>query len=138
MICEVGTGSTLVNFISMPGIGTMSHERAAAYLTLYWGGAMVGRFLGSWIPRRVAPQRVLAAVTIGALVLVGIAISSSGYLAMSSLIAAGPYNSIMWPTIFTLGIRGLGPLTEQGSGPLIMAVAELQGVLADHIGLQLS
>ncbi len=143
MICEVGIGSTLVNFISMPGIGAMSHERAAAYLTLYWGGAMVGRFLGSWILRRVAPQRMLAAVTIGALVLVGIAISSSGYLAMGSLIAVGLCNSIMWPTIFTLGIRGLGPLTEEGSGLLIMAVAggalaELQGVLADHIGLQLS
>lgn len=143
MICEVGIGSTLVNFISMPGIGAMSHERAADYLTLYWGGAMVGRFLGSWILRRVAPQRMLAAVTIGALVLVGIAVSSSGYLAMGSLIAVGLCNSIMWPTIFTLGIRGLGPLTEEGSGLLIMAVAggalaELQGVLADHIGLQLS
>ena len=143
MICEVGIGSTLVNFISMPRIGAMSHERAAAYLTLYWGGAMIGRFLGAWVLRRVAPQRMLAAVTIGALLLLGIAISSSGYLAMGSLIAVGLCNSIMWPTIFTLGIRGLGPLTEEGSGLLIMAVAggalaELQGVLADHIGLQLS
>lgn len=143
MICEVGIGSTLVNFISMPGIGAMSHERAAAYLTLYWGGAMVGRFLGSWIMRRVAPQRMLAAVSVGALVLLGIAIFSSGHLAMGSLLAVGLCNSIMWPTIFTLGIRGLGPLTEEGSGLLIMAVAggalaELQGVLADHIGLQLS
>ena len=143
MICEFGIGSTLVNFISMPGIGAMSHERAAAYLTLYWGGAMVGRFLGSWIMRRVAPQRMLAAVSVGALVLLGIAIFSSGHLAMGSLLAVGLCNSIMWPTIFTLGIRGLGPLTEEGSGLLIMAVAggalaELQGVLADHIGLQLS
>lgn len=143
MVCEVGIGSTLVNYISSPSIGAMSHESAADYLTLYWGGAMAGRFIGSGILRRVAPQRLLAAVTIGALVLVAISMSSSGHLAMWSLIAVGLCNSIMWPTIFTLGIRGLGPLTEEGSGLLIMAVAggalaELQGVLADHIGLQLS
>lgn len=143
MVCEVGIGSTLVNFISMPKIGAMSHERAADYLTLYWGGAMAGRFVGSWLLRWVAPQRMLAAVTVGALTLLALSMSSSGHLAMWTLIAVGLCNSIMWPTIFTLGIRGLGPLTEEGSGLLIMAVAggalaELQGVLADHIGLQLS
>ncbi len=143
LLCEIGIGSTLVNFISMPKIGNMTHAEAASYLSLFWGGAMVGRFAGAALLRRIAPDRLLAAVTIGALVLVSIAIFGGGQLAMWSLIAVGLCHSVMFPTIFTLGIRGLGPLTEEGSGLLIMAIAggalsALQGVLADHIGLQLS
>ena len=143
MICEIGIGSTLVNFISRPEIGAMTHERAANYVVLYWGGAMAGRFIGAALLRWIAPGRLLAAASIGALALAGAAIISSGPLAMWCLIAVGLCHSIMFPTIFTLGIRGLGPLTEEGSGLLIMAIAggalsELQGKLADHIGLQLS
>ena len=143
LICEVGIGSTLVNFMSLPTIGALTHAQAADYLTLYWGGAMAGRFVGSWFLRWMRPQRLLAAVTIGALALVGLSILSTGHVAMWSLLAVGLCNSIMFPTIFTLGIRGLGPLTEEGSGLLIMAIAggalaELQGVLADAIGLHLS
>jgi FHS family L-fucose permease-like MFS transporter len=143
MICEIGIGSTLVNFISRPDIGAMTHEQAGRYTVLYWGGAMTGRFVGAWLLRWILPGRLLSAVSIGALALAGIAITSSGHLAMWCLIAVGLCHSIMFPTIFTLGIRGLGPLTEEGSGLLIMAIAggalaELQGKLADHIGLQLS
>ena len=143
MICEIGIGSTLVNFISRPDIGGMTHEQAANYVMLYWGGAMTGRFVGAWLLRWMSPGRLLAAVSIGALAFAGIAITSSGHLAMWALIATGLCHSIMFPTIFTLGIRGLGPLTEEGSGLLIMAIAggalaELQGTIADHIGLQLS
>jgi len=143
MICEIGIGSTLVNFISRPDIGAMTHERAANYVMLYWGGAMAGRFVGAWLMRWIAPQRLLAAASVGALALAGIAITTAGHLAMWSLIAVGLCHSIMFPTLFTLGIRGLGPLTEEASGLLIMAIAggalaELQGKLADHVGLQLS
>lgn len=143
LLCEIGIGSTLVNFISMPNIGNMSHAEAARYLSLFWGGAMVGRFAGAALLRWIAPDRLLASVTLGALVLVLVAIFGGGSVAMWSLIAIGLCHSVMFPTIFTLGIRGLGPLTEEGSGLLIMAIAggalsALQGVLADHIGLQLS
>ena len=143
VMCEVAIGSTLINFMSEPSIGGLSHARAADYLMLYWGGAMTGRFIGAWFLRWLRPQRVLVTVTIGALALVAITIVSSGHLAMWSLLAVGLCNSIMFPTIFTLGIRGLGPLTEEGSGLLVMAIAggalaELQGVLADSIGLHLS
>ncbi len=143
LICEVGIGSTLINFMSMPSIGGLSHQRAADYLTLYWGGAMAGRFIGAWLLRRMRPQRLLTAVAVGALALVATVLVTSGHVAMYCLLAVGLCNSIMFPTIFTLGISGLGPLTEEGSGLLIMAIAggglaELQGVLADHIGLHLS
>jgi FHS family L-fucose permease-like MFS transporter len=121
----------------------MTHEQAGKYTVLYWGGAMTGRFVGAWLLRWIPAGRLLAVVSIGALMLAGIAITSSGHLAMWCLIAVGLCHSIMFPTIFTLGIRGLGPLTEEGSGLLIMAIAggalaELQGKLADQIGLQLS
>jgi len=143
LIAEIGIGSTLVNFISLPQIGAMSHAEAANYLTLFWGGAMAGRFLGAWAMRRVSGERVLALVSIGALVLTLTAVGTQGPLAMWCLIAVGLCHSVMFPTIFTLGIRGLGPLTEEGSGLLIMAIAggalsALQGVIADRVGLQLS
>ena len=133
----------LVNFISLPQIGAMSHAAAARYLALFWGGAMVGRFLGALIMRRVSGEHVLAAVSVGALVLTLTAVLSTGPLAMWCLIAVGLCHAVMFPTIFTLGIRGLGALTEEGSGLLIMAIAggalaALQGVIADRVGLQLS
>ncbi|MBI1364330.1 MAG: hypothetical protein GC153_00030 [Alphaproteobacteria bacterium] len=136
-------GSTLVNFISMPDIGAMSHDRAADYLVLFWGGAMVGRFLGAGVMRFVSAERLLAIASIGALALSLTAVTTGGRLAMWCLISVGLFHSIMFPTIFTLAIRGLGPLTEEGSGLLIMAIAggalsALQGVIADHVGLQLS
>ncbi len=143
LIAEIGIGSTLVNFISLPQIGAMSHAEAANYLTLFWGGAMAGRFLGAFAMRKVSGESVLAIVSIGALVLCLTAVATQGALAMWCLIAVGLCHSVMFPTIFTLGIRGLGPLTEEGSGLLIMAIAggalsALQGVIADHVGLQLS
>jgi MFS transporter, FHS family, L-fucose permease len=143
LIAEIGIGSTLVNFISLPQIGAMSHADAANYVALFWGGAMIGRFVGAFIMRRVSGERVLAAVSVGALVLTLVAVAAKGPLAMWCLIAVGLCHSVMFPTIFTLGIKGLGALTEEGSGLLIMAIAGgalsyFQGVLADHVGLQLS
>ncbi len=143
LIAEIGIGSTLVNFISLPQIGAMSHAEAARYLAIFWGGAMTGRFAGAFIMRKVSPERVLAAVSLGALVLALTAVTTKGPLAMWCLIAVGLCHSVMFPTIFTLGIRGLGALTEEGSGLLIMAIAggalsALQGVIADRVGLQLS
>ena len=144
LIAEIGIGSTLVSFISLPQIGAMSHADAARYyLTIFWGGAMAGRFIGAFIMRKVSAERVLAAVSIGALVLTLTAVSTKGPLAMWCLIAVGLCHSVMFPTIFTLGIKGLGALTEEGSGLLIMAIAggalsALQGVIADRVGLQRS
>ena len=143
LVSEIGIGSTLVNFISLPNIGRMSNAAASGYVALFWGGAMAGRFAGAILLRWIAADKLLAAVSIGALALVGTAIVADGHLAMWSLIAVGLCHSVMFPTIFTLGIKGLGPLTEEGSGLLIMAIAggaaaAAQGVLADHIGLQLS
>jgi MFS transporter, FHS family, L-fucose permease len=140
MICEIGIGSTLVNFIASPAIGNMTHEAAAKYVALFWGGAMAGRFLGAGALRRVSPHAALAFVSASGIVLVLVAVLATGHVAMWALILTGLCHSIMFPTIFTLGVQDLGPRTEQGSGLLIMAIvggaaAVLQGVLADRIGL---
>jgi FHS family L-fucose permease-like MFS transporter len=104
---------------------------------------MVGRFLGSAIMQRVRAETVLAWFSVGAFVVMIITVFATGPVAMWSLILVGLFHSIMFPTIFTLGIKGLGPLTEEGSGLLIMAIAGgalviIQGKLADAYGLQLS
>lgn len=143
LIAEIGVGNLFVNFVSRPDIGGMTNEQAGRYLTLLWGGMMVGRFVGSAIMQKVEAGTVLAVFSVLAFVVMAITVVASGPVAMWSLILVGLFHSIMFPTIFTLGIRGLGPLTEEGSGLLIMAIAggalvAVQGWLADRYGLQTS
>lgn len=143
LIAEIGVANLFINFVSQPDIGDLTHEQASHYLFILWGGMMVGRFLGAWLMRYVRAETVLAWFSVGAFAVMLIATFASGPLAMWSLILVGLFHSIMFPTIFTLGIKGLGPLTEEGSGLLIMAIAGgalvvVQGWLADLYGLQLS
>jgi FHS family L-fucose permease-like MFS transporter len=143
LIAEIGCANLFINFISEPKIGAVSHAQAANYLFLLWGGMMIGRFVGSVLMRRVPPERVLAAASVLAFLVMLITAFAAGPVAMWALISVGLFHSIMFPTIFTLGIRGLGPLTEEGSGLLIMAIAGgalvvVQGWAADHFGLQRS
>ncbi|HEU4669967.1 MAG TPA: L-fucose:H+ symporter permease [Dyella sp.] len=139
---EVSLGSFMVNYLSMPNIGHMSEKDAAWYVGFYWGGAMVGRFAGSLIMAWFSPRKLLAMfATVNAL-LVATTMATTGQVAMYSVIAIGLFNSIMFPTIFALGIERLGPMTSKASSLLIMAIVggavvpQLQGMLADRIGLQ--
>ncbi|HUI83831.1 MAG TPA: sugar MFS transporter [Candidatus Binatia bacterium] len=138
---EVAIGSFLVNYMNLPEIGNLRADIAAKYLSFYWGGAMCGRFIGSAVLQKVPTRIVLGFNAIVAAALVCLSMSSFGQAAMWALLAVGFFNSIMFPSIFTLGIEGLGPLTGEASGLLVMAIVggavipELQGVLADHIGL---
>ena len=143
LIAEIGVANLFVNFVSQPDIANLTHEQAGRYLTFLWGGMMVGRFAGSAIMQRIDAGKVLAAFSVGAFIVMMITVFAQGPVAMWSLILVGLFHSIMFPTIFTLGIKGLGPLTEEGSGLLIMAIAGgalvvVQGWLADHFGLQTS
>lgn len=143
LIAEIGVANLFVNFVSQPDIANLTHEKAGQYLTFLWGGMMVGRFLGSAIMQKVDAGLVLAAFSIGAFVVMLVTVFTTGPVAMWALILVGLFHSIMFPTIFTLGIKGLGPLTEEGSGLLIMAIAGgalvvVQGWLADAYGLQAS
>jgi len=141
VLAEIGVGNLFINFASQPSIANITHERAAFFLTFVWGGMMVGRFAGAWIMRYIAPEKVLAVFAVGALVGALIASLVSGPTAMYALIAVGLFHSIMFPTIFALAIRGLGALTEEGSGLLIMSIAGgalvfIQGNIADAFGIQ--
>jgi FHS family L-fucose permease-like MFS transporter len=141
LIAEIGVANLFVNFVSQPDIANLTHEQAGKYLTFLWGGMMVGRFAGSAIMQRFDAGKVLAFFSVGAFIVMIVTVFASGPVAMWSLILVGLFHSIMFPTIFTLGIKGLGPLTEEGSGLLVMAIAGgalviVQGWLADNFGLQ--
>jgi FHS family L-fucose permease-like MFS transporter len=138
---EVSIGSFLINYFSQANIGNITEQAAAKYVSLYWLGAMIGRFIGSAVLQKVRTGTVLGIAAIVAFVLVCTSLLSMGHLAMGSIILVGLFNSVMFPSIFTLGIAGLGPLTGDGSGLLVMAIVGgaviplAMGFLADHIGL---
>ena len=139
---EVSIGNLLVSYMGLPNIAALPAATAGYFLMVYWGGAMVGRFIGSAILQKVRTGWLLGLAAIGAFVLVITTLFTSGHVAMAAILAVGFCNSIMFPSIFTLGIQDLGPLTSKGSSLLIASilggaiVPKLQGILANHIGLQ--
>ena len=139
---EVSIGNLLVSYMGLPQIAALPAATAGYFLMVYWGGAMVGRFIGSAILQKVRVGWLLGLAAVGAFCLVITTLLTSGHLAMGAILAVGFCNSIMFPSIFTLGIQDLGPLTSKGSSLLIAAILggaiipKLQGALADRIGLQ--
>jgi FHS family L-fucose permease-like MFS transporter len=139
---EVSIGSFLINYISAPATGGLDPATASRYLSWYWGGAMVGRFVGAALLVRTDARRLLATAAAIAALLLATTMSSQGAVAMWSVLAIGLFNSVMFPTIFTTAIEGLGALTGRASSLLIMAIVGgavvplLQGLLADRIGIQ--
>ena len=138
---EVAIGSTLVSYLSQPGVLGVDARAAGELVALYWGGAMVGRFIGAGLLRRFAPALVLAGVAAGACLLLALSGLSTGAVAGYALLAVGLMNAIMFPTIFSLACEGLGDRAADGSGLLCMAIVGgalvplLFGVIADHATL---
>jgi FHS family L-fucose permease-like MFS transporter len=138
---EVSIGSFLVNYFGLPEIAGLSAKTAAGFVSFYWGGAMIGRFLGAGLLRRFKPGYLLALCSVFASALVTASMLTGGHTAMWTILAVGFFNSIMFPTIFSLGVAELGPLTGNGSGILNMAIVggailpEIQGSIADHAGI---
>jgi FHS family L-fucose permease-like MFS transporter len=138
---EVSIGSFLVNYFAQPEIGGLTEKVAASFVAFYWGGAMVGRFIGSALLQKMKTGGLLGVCAICAAGLVAISMLTSGHFAMYSIILVGLFNSIMFPSIFTLGVAELGPLTGDASGIMIMAIVGgaiipvAQGWIADHIGI---
>ena len=138
---EVAIGSFLINYFTQPEIGHMTVQSAARLVSLYWFGAMIGRFIGAAVLQKLPTRAVLGTVAIVACLLVVTSMLSVGWLAMGTIIAVGLFNSVMFPSIFSLGVEGLGPLTGKGSGLLVMAIVGgaiiplAEGALADRIGI---
>jgi FHS family L-fucose permease-like MFS transporter len=141
---EVAIGSFLVSFLAQENIAGLKEHVAAHYITYYFGGAMVGRFIGAAVMQKLPAGKVLGFNGTMAIILVIIAMSTSGQLAMWSILLVGLFNSIMFPTIFSLALNGLGKHTAQGSGILCLAIVGgaivplIQGAFADYMGVQLS
>ncbi|CAD6880185.1 Predicted glucose transporter in beta-glucoside utilization gene cluster [Methylomonas albis] len=139
---EVSIGSFLVNFLGEPDIAGLAEQDAGKYVSFYWGGAMVGRFIGAAVMQKIHPGKVLAFNALAAAALVLATMLGSGTLAMITILSVGLCNSIMFPTIFSLALTGLGKHSGQGSGILCAAIVGgailplLQGAFADHIGIQ--
>src|SRR5579864_8455972 len=153
---EVAIGSSIANYLALDNIGHFISQAAAPsasaryqqalviaakYISLYWLGAMVGRFIGSAILQKMKTGTLLAFCAVMATALVTLSVLSNGHVAMWAILLVGFFNSIMFPSIFTLGVAELGPLTGDGSGIMIMAIVGgailpvAQGWIADHIGI---
>jgi len=141
------TGSTsmsgIVSFLSGSDPTTLNVERVAGtFVFFYWGGAMIGRFIGSWLQLYIKPAKLLGVYALVNIALLAVTINTLGTTAMWSILMIGLFNSIMFPTIFTLAIDGLGEHTAQGSGILCTAIVggalipPLYGAVADSVGLQ--
>jgi FHS family L-fucose permease-like MFS transporter len=138
---EVTIGSFMISYITHRRYGDIPLNRAAIFVSLYWMGAMIGRFIGSGILRRLDAGRLLGLCAIVNALLVSVTLMAHGDLAVVSIVATGLFNSIMFPNIFALAIADLGPRTAEASGLLVMAIVGgaviplAQGFLADRIGI---
>lgn len=161
---EVSIGSLLVNYMGLPQIAHLREQMAAFFLPAYWGGLMVGRFIGSAVLQKVRPGLVVGVSALCACILVLVSMHSTGSgliysqtldvfghskvlilprsVPMWTMLSVGLFISVLFPSIFSMGIQDLGPLTSKGSSLLIAAILggaiipELQGRIADRIGLQ--
>ena len=139
---EVAIGSVMINFLGQPEMGSMPHEVAAKYVSLYWGGAMVARLIGFFAMQKINARTALAFVAVLGTIAVTLTIFGHGPLALWAIVSCGLFNSVMWPCIFPMSLEGLGRFTSQGSGILVTMVVggaiipEVQGWMADHYGYQ--
>ncbi|MES2902554.1 MAG: sugar MFS transporter [Pseudomonadota bacterium] len=137
---EVSIGSLIVNYLQQSRVMGLNEAAAGSLIAFYWGGAMIGRFIGSYFLRILSPGLILAGVAIGAIALILISINTTGAVAGYSLLAIGLMNSIMFPTIFSLASEGLGSRAADGSGIINIAIFGgaviplLTGMLADASG----
>ncbi len=139
---EVAIGSLMINYLGQPSMGGLSHAGAARYVSFYWGGAMIARFIGFFALRQIRQSTALTFVAAMALLFVAVATFGHGPVALWALVSCGLFNSVMWPCIFPMSVEGLGAATSQGSGILVTMVVggalvpEVQALLADRFGYQ--
>ena len=137
---EVAIGSMIVNYLKQAQVLGLDEQSAGKLIPLYWGGALLGRFIGSAVLRMASPGKVLACNAAGAIILILVSANTAGAVSGYSLLAIGLMNSIMFPTIFSLACEGLGPRAADGSGVICIAIVggavipPLTGHLADLTG----
>ena len=141
---EVAIGSVIVNYLMQANVLGLAQQDAGKHVPLYWGGAMVGRFIGAWLLRIFSPGKVLASVAAAVIALLALSASTTGAVAGWSLLSIGLFNSIMFPTIFSLACEGLGRRAADGSGIICVAIVGgavvplVTGYAADAVGLRIA
>lgn len=141
---EVSIGSLIVSYLTQTDTMGLAEQAAGKKVPYYWGGALVGRFIGAYLLGVVSPGKLLATVASGSIALILISINSSGAISGWSLLAIGLCNSIMFPTIFSLASEGLGERAAEGSGIICVAIVggaivpPLTGHITDLVGLRLA
>lgn len=141
---EVAIGSLMADYLMLPSTMALTPELAGKHIALYWGGAMLGRFIGSALLRRFSPGKLLAGAAMTAIGLTLLSANSSGNIAGWALLAVGLFNSIMFPTIFSLASEGLGERAAEGSGLICCAIVggaivpPLTGLVADLSSLSIA
>ena len=141
---EVSIGSFLVNYFSEESIAGLSTADAGEMVAYYWGAALIGRLVGAALMNYIADTKYLAVNALIAMVMILVSMNTTGSVAMWSILAVGFFNSIMFPTIFTLAVNGLGSMTSKGSGLVCQAIVGgalvplIQGFAADTVGIQMS
>lgn len=139
---EVAIGSLIVNYLMQGDTLGLGAEAAGKHVPFYWGGALIGRFIGAYLLRVVSPGKVLSFVATGAIMLLLVSANTQGAVSGWSLLAIGLMNSIMFPTIFSLASEGLGSRAAEGSGVICVAIVggavipPLTGLIADHSSLR--
>ena len=141
---EVAIGTFLVNYFAENAIAGLDEEAAGKLVAVYWFLAMVGRFVGAALMLYIKATKYLAINALIAIVMIGVSMNTTGDVAMWSILSVGFFNSIMFPTIFTLAVKGLGSMTSRGSGLVCQGIVGgaliplIQGVAADNMGIQMS
>lgn len=141
---EVAVGSVIVNYLMEANVLGLNAEEAGKHVPLYWGGAMVGRFIGAALLRMFSPGKVLACAASMTILLLLVSANTTGMVSGWSLLAVGLFNSIMFPTIFSLACEGLGERAAEGSGLICVAIVGgaivplVTGHAADLVGLKMA
>lgn len=139
---EVAIGSLIVNYLMLSDTLGLAEQAAGKHVPIYWGGALIGRFIGAYLLRLISPGKILAGVAVGSIVLILLSANSTGWVSGWSLLAIGLMNSIMFPTIFSIASEGLGRRAAEGSGVIAMAIVggavipPLTGLIADESSLR--
>jgi FHS family L-fucose permease-like MFS transporter len=139
---EVSIGSVIVSYLMQSDVWGIGQEAAGKHVPFYWGGAMVGRFIGAYLLRVLSPGKVLAGAAAAVLLMLAISSQTTGSISGWALLAVGLFNSIMFPTIFSLACEGLGPRAAEGSGIIGVAIVGgaivplMTGDAADWVGLK--
>jgi len=141
---EVAVASVMVNYLMQADTLGLAARSAGELLIFYWGGAMVGRFIGAFVLRRAPPWKVLASVAAGSILLLATSALTTGAVSAVAILGVGLMNAIMFPTIFTLASVGLGKRAAEGSGIICMAIVggalvpPLTGAVADVSSLRVA